>query len=273
MSQTDVEVEDISGEVEPKQADSGGASPDIVAAAKKKFKEAKAELVLQFSDSQANHVTFNVWDCGGQPVFDAMHSLFMSAATQDLSGSDDADASYTGALAVFAVVFSICDLASPSPQTQQRCLHFLFYWLNQIAVQAPGAPILLIGTHKDAASDQDIALAHRLLRRHIKQLYMYKHLNIVKPEKVGRVTPWFFAVDNTARETKDGRMVASDPAVNAIRAKLEQVVRSDERVIEGLDGKPTRYVDFRMPLQCLLLLETLKDQHGRVCSRQVRARF
>ena len=37
MSQTDVEVEDISGEVEPQQADSGGASPDIVAAAKKKF--------------------------------------------------------------------------------------------------------------------------------------------------------------------------------------------------------------------------------------------
>ena len=269
VPETDVEVEDISVEEGPAPTLSDGASPDVVAAAKRKFKQAKAELVLRFSDSQTNHVTFNVWDCGGQPVFDAMHSVFMSAATQNLSGNDGVNTSYTGALAVFAVVFSICDLASPSPKTQQRCLHFLFYWLNQIAVQAPGAPVMLIGTHKDAASDEDIALSHKLLRRHIKQLYMYKHLNIVKPEKAGRMTPWFFAVDNTAREMKDGHMVASDPAVNAIRAKLEEVVRSDERVVEGLDGKPTRYVDFRMPLQCLLLLETLKDRHGRVCSRTV----
>lgn len=129
--------------------------------------------------------------------------------------------------------------------------------------------MLLIGTHKDAASEKDVALAQRLLRRHVKQLYMYKHLNVARPAKVGRVSPWFFAVDNTAREMSNGRMIASDSAINAIRAKLEEVVRNDKRVIEGLDGKPTRYVDFRMPLQCLLLLETLKDQYGRVCSRKV----
>lgn len=278
------------GNKDPSASKSRGLSPEVLAAAKKKFNEAKSELVLRFSGDN-KHVTFNVWDCGGQPVFNAMHSLFMTGATQDGGEGDGDDGGstpnthkrYTGALAVFAVVFNIRHLVSA--RTQQECLHFLSYWLNQIAVQAPGAPVLLIGTHKDTVTTKDVGLAQKLVRRHVKQLYMYSRLNIVRPtagmdkgKATGGVgvgglgggpTPWFFPVDNTARETRDGKIVASDPAVHAIKNTLEEVVRGDQRLIEGLDGKPTSYLDFRMPLQCLLLLETLKDQYGRVCSRKV----
>ena len=35
-------------------------------------------LVGSFSGNAADAVAFHIWDCGGQPVFGALHSLFMS---------------------------------------------------------------------------------------------------------------------------------------------------------------------------------------------------
>ena len=42
------------------------------------------------------------------------------------------------------------DEGSSLPMTVLENLHF---WLNSIAAQAPGAPILLVGTHADVVSD------------------------------------------------------------------------------------------------------------------------
>ena len=55
-----------------------------------------------------------------------------------------------------------------------------------------------------------------------------------------------------------------------VRKKFDEIVRNDDRTIPGLDGTPTRYLDFQMPIEALHMLGFLRGQHGRVSSmRQV----
>ena len=41
-------------------------------------------LVGSFSGNAADAIAFHIWDCGGQPVFGALHSLFMSGRVYDV---------------------------------------------------------------------------------------------------------------------------------------------------------------------------------------------
>ena len=36
------------------------------------------DLIGTFAGNAADAVSFHIWDCAGQPVFNALHSLFMS---------------------------------------------------------------------------------------------------------------------------------------------------------------------------------------------------
>ena len=65
-------------------AKSGAAFPDMTADAKSKEIKVDAKLVLQFSGGKADNVTVNVWDCGGQPVFDSIHDLFISGSKRKM---------------------------------------------------------------------------------------------------------------------------------------------------------------------------------------------
>ena len=65
-------------------AKSGAAFPDMTADAKSKEIKVDAKLVLQFSGGNADNVTVNVWDCGGQPVFDSIHDLFISGSKRKM---------------------------------------------------------------------------------------------------------------------------------------------------------------------------------------------
>ena len=51
-----------------------------------------------------------------------------------------------------------------------------------------------------------------------------------------------------------------------VRAKLDEIVRSDNRTIKGLDGTPTRYLDFQMPLKAVQMLGFLRGKYQKFCS-------
>ena len=51
-----------------------------------------------------------------------------------------------------------------------------------------------------------------------------------------------------------------------VRAKLDEIVRSDNRTIKGLDGTQTRYLDFQMPLKAVQMLGFLRGKYQKFCS-------
>ena len=53
-----------------------------------------------------------------------------------------------------------------------------------------------------------------------------------------------------------------------MRTKLDDIVGNDDRTMPGLDGTPTRYLDFQMPIGALHMLAYLRAEHGRVSSMQ-----
>ena len=70
---------------------------------------------------------FSTWDFGGQSVFHNLHHLFLSRYS------------------VYLVVFKMpAILKDPN-----SAVEMIRYWLNSLQLHAKGAPILLVGTHKD----------------------------------------------------------------------------------------------------------------------------
>ena len=79
--------------------------------------------------SHGQPVTFSTWDFGGQSVFHNLHHLFLSRCS------------------VYLVVFQMPHVLD----SERSCeaIAMLRYWLNSLAMHARGAPVLLVGTHKD----------------------------------------------------------------------------------------------------------------------------
>ena len=115
-----------------------------------------------------------------------------------------------------------------------QTLRFFGHWLNSIAVHAPEAPLLLVGTHKDELEDEHAALgqAQEILTEFLNEIPLPAVLKRIRQPSNGR---WFFAVDNKSRETTAGGGVrTSDRSVGEIRSTLENIVVNDDRQVQGL---------------------------------------
>ena len=117
-----------------------------------------------------------------------------------------------------------------------QTLRIYGHWLNSIAVKAPEAPLLFVGTHKDELEDEPAALdqAQKILTDFLNRI------SISLPGIVERIQQpsdgrWFFAVDNKSRDTIAGGGVrTSDLSVGEIRSALEKIVANDNRQVPGL---------------------------------------
>ena len=109
------------------------------------------------------------------------------------------------------------------------------HWINTIAVKAPEAPVLLVGTHKDELEDADAELsqAQTLITEFLNKLHLAKHIipNLRRPS----VSEWFFAVDSKSRREAgaDGTVEPSDPMIAKFRRTLEEAVANDDRKVTG----------------------------------------
>ena len=117
-----------------------------------------------------------------------------------------------------------------------QTLRIYGHWLNSIAVKAPEAPLLFVGTHKDELEDEPAALdqAQKILTDFLNRI------SISLPGIVERIQQpsdgrWFFAVDNKSRDTIAGGGVrTSDLSVGEIRSALQKIVANDNRQVPGL---------------------------------------
>ena len=113
-------------------------------------------------------------------------------------------------------------------------------WLNNIAFQAPDAPLLLVGTHKDELQSAHTQLpeAQRLLHTYMKDMFVTGEggilKNIRRPIEGGK-KQWFFAVDSKSRETISATQVkSSDEGVSQLRSAIHEAVVTDSREVKGL---------------------------------------
>ena len=146
-----------------------------------------------------------------------------------------------------------------------------------------------------AMSNDMIKRANRIIGKHIKSMNVYqrKLLNLHLPEQPSLLhvlchvvpcpvcvnasygaaggTPendpfcWFYAVDSKSRDD-DNASQPTDPVLKEVREKLDEIVRNDDRKVIGLDGKPTRYLDFKIPLKAVRMLGFLRAKHKKFCT-------
>ena len=115
-----------------------------------------------------------------------------------------------------------------------QTLRIYGHWLNSIAVKAPEAPLLFVGTHKDELEDKPAALqeAQEILTNFLNRIRLPGILKRIQQPSDGK---WFFAVDNKSRDTIAGGGVrTSDLSVGEIRSALEKIVANDNRQVPGL---------------------------------------
>ena len=105
-----------------------------------------------------------------QKVFKGMHQIYSSA----------------GGMSIYPVVFNMQQLLD---ELESKGWHFFDFWLNSIARYSGGAPVILIGTHKDqvvdpadltktnavlAKTNPKIKGLHDRVRDRVKSLRVYK---------------------------------------------------------------------------------------------------
>ena len=76
-------------------------------------------------------VVLSLWDYGGQRIFHCLHPLFLSR------------------YGIYFVVFNLVRMALSGDGERVECVKDLRFWLSSVAVHGRGAPVLIVGTHKD----------------------------------------------------------------------------------------------------------------------------
>ena len=126
--------------------------------------------------------------------------------------------SSAGKMSVYPLVFNLQWLlkvdeyaTDKDRRGRKRTLVTIDFWLNSIARLSNGAPVLLIGTHKDmvvssgdlkksnvdlAMSNDDINRANNIIGKYIKDMKVYKSnvLNLHLPDQPGLLLLLRFAV-------------------------------------------------------------------------------
>ena len=114
------------------------------------------------------------------------------------------------------------------------------HWLNSIALYAPDARVVIVGTHKDELMDvaTDLGTAQQKLTNFISGLFLPAKARSVERIQQTSDGKWFFAVDSKSREMTveggDEVVQCVDPVVQELRSTLEQVVLNDDRKVRGL---------------------------------------
>ncbi|GBG28540.1 Ras-related protein Rab-13, partial [Hondaea fermentalgiana] len=140
-------------------------------------------------------IYFTIWDYAGQEVFYALHHIFLTREG-----------------GIFMLVFDMLELLTK----QEQALEYLSFWLNSVRLHAPKAPVLLVGTHYDQASNRgSLQTVEKTLRDTLEAL---RGVKLVK-NQAQRLS--FFPIDNMSSAAD--RAVELRRAVEKSASKLESV--------------------------------------------------
>jgi hypothetical protein len=144
--------------------------------------------------------------------------------------------------AVYLAVFNMADLVGDeaTEETREKSLAELHGWLNDLWMHAAGAPVIPVGTHKDAIGSEveQLEKVESLLRDRFEGTKFWPYL--ASNEKEGRI---FFAVNSRTR-TEDGR--SADPTVGILRQKVEELAKGE------------KYIDTQLPFKWLRVIDRLQ---------------
>ena len=119
--------------------------------------------------------------------------------------------------------------------------------MNSIAVYAPEARVVIVGTHKDQLKDvaAGVGTTQEIMTDFINSLFWPGKTGSVEFVQQTSKGDWFFAVESVSRETTQERdyttffgtkevVQCRDPVIQELRHTLEQMVLNDDRTVKGL---------------------------------------
>ena len=131
-----------------------------------------------------------------------------------------------------------------------QTLRYFGHWFNSIAVYAPEARVVIVGTHKDELKDvaAGVGNAQEIMTDFINSLFWPGKTGSVEFVQQTSKGDWFFPVESISRDTtREPDYVArkmkevlqsGDPVLQELRHTLEQMVLNDDRTVKGsfVDG-------------------------------------
>ena len=143
--------------------------------------EVRVNEMLESGEDNVRKIVFTTWDYGGQHIFRIVHHLFLTR------------------FAVYLAVFNMANLVGDTATegTREECLAELHGWLNDLWMHAAGAPVVPVGTHKDALGSDEVLMerlnqVELLLRNRFEGTKFWPHLQCNGSKS-------FFAVDSRSR--------------------------------------------------------------------------
>ena len=129
-----------------------------------------------------------------------------------------------------------------------QTLRYFGHWFNSIAVYAPEARVVIVGTHKDELKDVAAGVrdAQEIMTDFIPSLFWPGKTRSVEFVQQTSKGDWFFPVESVSRETTQERdyttvfgftkevVQCRDPVIQELRHTLEQMVLTDDRTVKGL---------------------------------------
>ena len=93
-------------------------------------REAALERLVLQAHSTKDSLVLTVWDYGGQTVFYNLHHVFLTR------------------FGIYVLVFNMSEVFRDASNS----VSYLNFWLNSVALHAPEAPLVLVGTHAGSVS-------------------------------------------------------------------------------------------------------------------------
>ena len=171
-----------------------------------------ASASQQRQEKQA--IRFSIWDMAGQTVFYDLLNLLLTE------------------YAIYIVCFDMEEMINDTA----NCLTYIKFWLTTIHLHAPGAPIFIIGTHKDVpivSTQKEHEKISMNLRNELRDHPAMKRLVFHKSSNL-----WFFPVDN--------KFSQRDPTIPALRECLLKTAEEQD------------FLKLKIPLTWLVLLDNVK---------------
>lgn len=159
------------------------------------------------AEEHVDDLALTVWDYGGQKVFYTLHHLFLTR------------------YGVYLLVFDMRDLGG-----EDRDTSYLEFWLSSIALHAPRAPVILVGTFADVVrKEQDYQAINAVLAGVVSK----KSLEQVKREPESGLL--FRPVSNLSRM-----------GINSLQRELDVVIRKQEYVHREVPLRWMRTLDLML---------------------------